>query len=71
MKYCPKTPMILVGTQSDLRYDARILDKLRKNKQSPVSFEQGEKLAKELGVYQYMECSALTQVCNTIKLFEI
>lgn len=51
-----------MGTQIDLRDDAATVEKLAKNKQRPVSSEQGEKLAKELKAVKYVECSALTQV---------
>ena len=51
----------MVGTQVDLRDDAAIVEKLAKTKQKPISFEQGEKLARELRAVKYVECSALTQ----------
>ena len=60
--HCQKTPFLLVGTQIDLRDDAATIEKLAKNKQKPISAEQGEKLAKELKAVKYVECSALTQV---------
>lgn len=53
---------MLVGTQIDLRDDVATIEKLAKNKQKPISAEQGEKLAKELKAVKYVECSALTQV---------
>merc|ERR1711990_931870 len=59
--HCQKTPFLLVGTQIDLRDDAATIDKLAKNKQKPISLEQGEKLQKELRAVKYVECSALTQ----------
>lgn len=55
-------PFLLVGTQVDLRDDGATLETLAKNKQQPVTFESGEKLAHELKAVKYMECSALTQV---------
>lgn len=64
--HCQKTPFLLVGTQIDLRDDAATVEKLAKNKQRPVSSEQGEKLAKELKAVKYVECSALTQVIVVI-----
>ncbi|KRZ26555.1 DNA replication licensing factor mcm7 [Trichinella pseudospiralis] len=72
--HCAKTPFLLAGTQIDLREDSSVLDKLSKNKQKPITVEQGEKLAKELKAVKYVECSALTQkgLKNAIfvKLFE-
>jgi cell division control protein 42 len=69
--HCQKTPFLLVGTQIDLRDDAATIEKLAKNKQKPITFEQGEKLAKELKAVKYVECSALTQVwiSNVLLLF--
>ena len=61
--HCQKTPFLLVGTQIDLRDDAGTIEKLAKNRQKPITYEQGEKLAKELRAVKYVECSALTQVC--------
>lgn len=60
--HCQKTPFLLVGTQIDLRDENTTLEKLAKNKQKPITMEQGEKLAKELKAVKFVECSALTQV---------
>ncbi len=60
--HCAKTPFLLVGTQIDLREDPNTMEKLQKSRQKPTSFEQGEKLSRELKAVKYVECSALTQV---------
>lgn len=54
-------PCLIVGTQTDLRDDAQVREKLAKQKMQPVRKEDGEKMAKELGAVKYVECSALTQ----------
>lgn len=51
-----------MGTQVDLRDETSVIEKLTKNRQKPITFEQGERLAKELKAVKYVECSALTQV---------
>ncbi|TKR89471.1 hypothetical protein L596_013569 [Steinernema carpocapsae] len=59
--YCPSTPIVIVGTKTDLRDDTKELEQLAKTKQKPISFEAGQKMAKELHAVKYVECSALTQ----------
>ncbi|XP_013401849.1 cdc42 homolog [Lingula anatina] len=60
-QHMPNTRFILVGTQVDLRDDLNTNNKLQKDKQRPVTFAQGEKMAKKIGAELYLECSALTQ----------
>ena len=45
----------------DLRDDPNVVEKLAKSRQRAITFEQGERLARELGAVKYVECSALTQ----------
>jgi len=59
--HCPNTPIILVGTKLDLRSDRATLDKLQEKRLSPIKFEQGLALAKEIDAVKYLECSAFTQ----------
>ena len=59
--YNPRTPFLLVGTQEDLRDDPSVIEQLRRRKQSPITREQGLRLAKLLRSSGYLECSALTQ----------
>ncbi|KAF3852760.1 hypothetical protein F7725_006115 [Dissostichus mawsoni] len=58
---CPDTPLVLVGTQLDLREDVQVLIQLAQNQQRPVGTEEGRQLAEELGMVGFMEVSALTQ----------
>jgi len=59
--HCPNVPKLLVGTKVDLREDSDTLARLQDKRMAPISREQAEHLAKELGCVKYMECSALTQ----------
>lgn len=52
---------MIVGTQTDLRDDPQVREKLAKQRMQPVRKEDGERMAKELGAVKYVECSALTQ----------
>ncbi|XP_026088460.1 rho-related GTP-binding protein RhoJ-like [Carassius auratus] len=62
LKSCmPHVPYILIGTQIDLRDDPKTLARLLQMKEKPLTYEQGLKLAREIGAQCYLECSALTQ----------
>jgi cell division control protein 42 len=59
--HCPGVPCLIVGTQTDLRDDPSVREKLAKQKMQPVRKEDGDRMAKDLGAVKYVECSALTQ----------
>jgi len=59
LHYAPSIPLILVGTKLDLRDNKETNEKLSKIGQKPVTPEQGVELAKKIGAYKYMECSAM------------
>jgi cell division control protein 42 len=69
-------PCLIVGTQTDLRDDPQVREKLSKQKMQPVRKEDGERMAKDLGAVKYVECSALTQfklkdVFDEVSLFSL
>ena len=57
----PQTPILLVGTQTDLRENEQKLQDLQKKKMRPVRKERAEQLAEDLKLFGYKECSAFTQ----------
>ena len=59
--HCPGTPIILVGTKSDLRGDQAMISQLASKGLKMIDKEQALALAKEIGAAEYHECSALTQ----------
>lgn len=59
--HCPDATIVLVGTKKDLREDADVLERLQERNLSPKTTDDGLALAKEVGAYAYLECSALTQ----------
>ena len=61
LHYRETTPFILVGTQSDLRDNFYEIQRLQRNRQRPVTFEMGLRMATKVGANCYVECSALTQ----------
>jgi len=56
-----KVPIVLVGTQSDLREDAKTLVGLRQCKEQPIQEAEARKMAASLGCETYVESSSLTQ----------
>lgn len=59
--YNLNTPIILVGTQSDLRENATILANLKKDNGYIIEAAEATRFAKRHRLVEYIECSALTQ----------
>ncbi|XP_051899362.1 ras-related C3 botulinum toxin substrate 1-like isoform X1 [Pristis pectinata] len=59
--HCPNTPIILVGTKVDLRDDKETIEKLKERNMAPITREEGEQKAKEIGAVKYVESSACKQ----------
>ncbi|KAG5357111.1 Ras-related C3 botulinum toxin substrate 1 [Yarrowia sp. C11] len=59
--HAPNTPIILVGTKLDLRNDSETLARLADKRQTPITYAEGAKCARDIGAVKYFECSALTQ----------
>eukprot|EP00466_Bigelowiella_natans_P005843 jgi/Bigna1/55382/estExt_Genewise1Plus.C_580016 len=57
--HCPGVPFILVGMKSDLRENEKIKQRLQERNESPVTFDEGTRMAVEIGATKYMECSSL------------
>lgn len=60
-RICPKAPIVLVGTKSDRRRDARQLQELALYGQEPVTEAQALNLVHRVSAATYVETSALTQ----------
>ena len=52
---------MLCGLEIDIRDNEAILERLAKVGQKPITAEAGRKLARQLNLVMYVECSALTQ----------
>lgn len=55
-------PIILVGTKLDLRDDPTTIQRLRERRFSPITYNQGMQMAKEVGAVRYVEASSKTWV---------
>jgi len=67
--YNPDTPIVVVGTMTDLRNDRATIEKLSKEGHQSVTFEKGSKYADDIGA-PYIECSAITQKKNVDQVFK-
>lgn len=56
--FCPKIPVLLVGTKTDLRNDPATLETLAKSNQKPVTEEEGKAMAHKINALGYFETSA-------------
>ena len=59
--HCAGTPIMLVGTKSDLRGDSAMVSQLASKGLKMIEKDQSLGLAKEINAVEYHECSALTQ----------
>ncbi|NXK57044.1 RHOF protein, partial [Chauna torquata] len=59
--FCKGVPVLLVGCKTDLRQDRAVLRELRRGHQEPVTFQQGEAMARLVHAASYFECSARYQ----------
>lgn len=57
--HCGPIPVLLVGCKKDLRDDPATIQALEKRRQRPITFEEGADVAKRIGAFNYIECSAL------------
>lgn len=57
--FCEGTPLVLVGTKTDLRRDEQTRRMLGAQGQTAITVEHGASVAKEIGA-RYIECSAKT-----------
>ncbi|KAM9366866.1 ras homolog family member Ua [Symphorus nematophorus] len=60
-RHAPFAPLVLVGTQCDLREDVKVLIDLAKYRERPVDPADAQDCAMEVGAVTYIECSSLTQ----------
>uniref|UniRef100_A0A914EPJ2 Uncharacterized protein n=1 Tax=Acrobeloides nanus TaxID=290746 RepID=A0A914EPJ2_9BILA len=59
--HLPNVPIILIGNKKDLRNDPQTIRDLASYNREPVKPEQGRAIAKQIGAYAYLECSAKTK----------
>jgi len=59
--HAPNVPILLVGTKSDLRKDDSTIKQLSSRNQKMVTLESAQRMSKEIGAVNFLECSALTQ----------
>ena len=52
-RFCPTVPIVLVGNKKDLRFDQQMCQT-----QNLVRTEEGRAMAKKIGAFAYLECSA-------------
>lgn len=57
-RYCPGLPIILVACKIDLREDQTVIEELSKQSEQVTSYQQGASVARQIGAYKYIECSA-------------
>lgn len=52
--FCPKVPIVLVGTKLDLREEPNTIETLRKERLGPINYAQGVALMKEISAIKFI-----------------
>ncbi|KAG2372910.1 hypothetical protein C9374_013032 [Naegleria lovaniensis] len=59
--HCPNTPILLMGCKTDIRSNVEVCSRVRiKDLWRPLSFQDGEEIARALGCVTYVETSYVT-----------
>ncbi|KAL8769510.1 MAG: hypothetical protein Q9209_004571 [Squamulea sp. 1 TL-2023] len=69
LHFCPTTPLVLVGLKSDLRTKRICIELLKTQGLTPVTSEQGQRVAKQMGAI-YAECSS-KEMKGVNEIFEL
>jgi Rho family protein len=56
--FCENVPLLLVCTKTDLRQDPTTMSLMAAQGTTPITPQEGERVAKEIGAKRYLECSA-------------
>ncbi|KAJ1962914.1 GTP-binding protein Rho1 [Dipsacomyces acuminosporus] len=68
-KQARNVPVILVALKTDLRSDPSTIEHLTRFGQSPVTYAEGQAMAKKINAVRYVECSAIRNL-NVRQVFE-
>ncbi|KAJ3199118.1 GTP-binding protein Rho1 [Entophlyctis luteolus] len=60
LHYCRGVPIVLVACKADLRHDPQIIQALAMENERPVTYEEGKRVAQQIGAVGFVECSART-----------
>jgi len=67
--HVPLSPVLLVGTKSDLRNNTDMLQRLAPTQTQPITYEEASKLATEIKAHKYIESSSKNNL-NINVIFE-
>ncbi|KAJ3201870.1 GTP-binding protein Rho1 [Entophlyctis luteolus] len=60
LHYCRGVPIVLVACKADIRNDPQIIQALAMENERPVTYEEGKRMAQQIGAVGFVECSSRT-----------